>query len=188
MIPAYLPALFTAVSAGLKFSGMMGQGNAALAAGMRKQQLANYEAQQLDVNAKQAFAASQRAAYFKGQEGDLVLSRMTALAAASGAGASDPTILNLKAQILARKAYNMEAALYGGEEQARGMREAAKAKRYGGELAMADAKSAKSSYKFAAMSSLFSGGAGMFERYAQDLAPQSPSPVEERYVGYDEYW
>lgn len=166
MIPTFLPALSIAFSAGMKAFGLSGQGDASLLVAQRRSQALNFEADQLDTNAGQAIAASQRNAYFKGKEGDLALSRLKALAAASGGGATDPTVLNLQADLMHQKAYNLATALYAGEDQSRLLKTEAKVKRYQGDLGVADAENTKSSYNFAALSSLASGGASLYEKYA----------------------
>jgi hypothetical protein len=61
----YLPAAMIAFTSGLKAMGLKGQGDALVTAAGRRQQAADFEAQQLEVNAGQAKAASQRDAFFK---------------------------------------------------------------------------------------------------------------------------
>lgn len=172
MIEAYLPALATAFGSGMKAFGMHQQGQAGVTAAKRRQAAAEFEAKQLEINAGQAKAASQRVAYQRGQDADLALSTLRARAAASGGGASDPTVLNLQAGLMQQKAYNLAAALYEGNDRARTMRMQAAGKRYEGELGVADAKTAKRSYNFAALTSLASGGASIY-RYSDGIAPTS---------------
>jgi len=168
--PQYLPAIATAFSAGLKSYGMRKMGDAAVEAAGRKQQAAEFEAQQLVINAGQAQAAAQRAAYFKNLEGERLVS---AIQARAGAGGSDPTILNIIGQAMAQKSYNVQSALYGGEEKARTFNMQATGKRYDAALAMEDAKSARRSYRFAAMAPLASGGASLFAKYwPNDVMPK----------------
>jgi hypothetical protein len=165
MIPAFLPATMMALSAGMQAFGILGQGDAAVKAAERRKQAAEFEAQQLDINAGQAVAASQRTAYFEDQKGDLMLSRLKALSAASGAGATDPTVLNLQAGLMQQKAYNLASALYGGEDKARSMRMEASSKRYQADLGLADAEETKSASKLSAAASLLSGGAKLYSSY-----------------------
>jgi hypothetical protein len=167
--PQYLPALATAFSSGLKASGLFGQGRAVTEAASRRQQAAEFEAAQLRINAGQAKAASQRDAYFKGLEGQRLLSAIQARAGASG---TDPTVLNIMAGAMAQKSYNMQAALYGGEEKARLFEMQAKGKQYDAALGMADARSARGAYRLAAVGTLAEGGASLFKKYwPQDQAP-----------------
>jgi hypothetical protein len=171
MIQAFLPAILTAAGAGMKAFGMFSQGQAGVTAANRRKTAGEFEAQQLEMNAGQSQAASQRVAFQRGQEADLMLSTLRARAAASGGGASDPTVLNLQASLMQQKAYNLAAALYEGNDKARTMRMSAAGKRYEGDLGVSEAKAARSSYNFAALSSLASGGASLYEKYSSGIAP-----------------
>jgi len=159
----YMPAIATAFSAGLKSFGLRQQGDAMVEAAGRRQQAAEFEAQQLTINAGQAKAASQRAAYFKGLEGERL---MSAIQARAGAGASDPTVLNIIAGAMAQKSYNMQSALYSGEEKARAFRMQAAGKKYDAALGMRDAQAARRGYRFAAMAPLLNAGAkSLYDNY-----------------------
>ena len=173
MIPTYVPATLTVVGSLAKTFGILGQGIAGVRAAERRKDAAEFEAQQLEINAGQAKAAAQRVAYQKGVEGDLMLSRLKALAAASGGGATDPTVLNLQAGLMHQRAYNLASALYRGEDDARTMRMQASAKRTQAENGLEDAKDARTGSYFAAAGSLASGGASFFEKYGKDLFPQN---------------
>lgn len=176
--PQYLPAIAVAVSSGLKAAGSIGVGKAAVEAAGRRQQAADFEAEQLRVNAGQAKAAAQREAYFKNLEGMRLAS---AIQARAGAGGADPTVLNIIAGAMAQKAYNVQSAIYGGNEKARLFEMQAKGKQYDASLAMSDAKSARSSYRLAAVGTLAEGGASLFKKYwpkdvAPAVVPQSERP------------
>lgn len=175
--PQYLPAIGIAFSSGLKTLGTLGQGKAGVEAAGRRQQAADFEAEQLRVNAGQAKAASQRDAYFKGLEGQRLMSAIQARAGASGA---DPTVLNIMAGAMAQRSYNMQAALYGGDEKARLFEMQAKGKQYDAALAMGDAKAAKRSYTLAAMGTAAEGGASLFKKYwPQDQINTTPTAQAE---------
>lgn len=92
----------------------------------------DFAAAQYIQNAGQQVAASQRGAKEQNRQAELVASRARALAAASGAGASDVSVVNLIGRIKGEGAYNAQTVLYQGEEQARQMRMAAAAKKYQG--------------------------------------------------------
>lgn len=174
MIESYMPAIATALASGMKAFGLIGQGQAGVTAANRRRQAAQFEAAQLEQNAGQAVAASQRVAFQRGQEADLLLSTLRARAAASGAGASDPTVLNLQAGLMQKKAYNLAAALYEGTDRARTMRMQAAGRRYEGEIGVAGAKDARSGYNFAALTSVMSGAADAgtsLSRYSEGIRP-----------------
>lgn len=174
----HLPAVAIAFSSGLKAMGLRGQGSALVEAASRKQQAAEFEAQQLTVNAGQAKAAAQRDAYFKGLEGDQLISAIRARG-----GASDPTVLNIIGQALARQAYNVQASIYSGDEKARTMTMQAASKRYDAALGMQDAKSAKSTYTLSALGTL-AEGATLYQKYWPKSGP-TPADTTEMGRGYD---
>jgi hypothetical protein len=172
----YVPALTLAFGSGLKAAGALGIGKAAVEAASRRQQAAEFEAAQLRINAGQAKAASQRDAYFKGLEGQRL---MSAIQARAGAGGADPTVLNIMASAMAQRSYNVQAALYGGEEKGRLFEMQAKGKQYDAALGMADARSAKNSYRMAAVGTLAEGGASLFQKYwPKDATPSAPAQAE----------
>jgi hypothetical protein len=173
--PAFIPAMI-GITSGLKAASSWMQGDAAVASAGRQQQAAEFQARQLEVNAGQAKAASQRNAYFEQLKGEQLVS---AIKARAGAGASDPSVLNIIAQSMERQAYNMEAALYAGKDKARGMRMQAKAARYQGQLAMADAKAAKRAYRAQAFGHILGGmaQAGLHSKYFASDKVDEPLPA-----------
>jgi hypothetical protein len=178
MIEAYLPALATAVGSGLKAFGLFSQGQAGVTAANRRKQASEFEAQQMDQNAITSVAASQRVAYARGREADLMLSTLRARAAASGAGASDPTVLNLQAGLMGQKAYNLAAALYEGQDRARTLRMGAAGKRYEGAAGVAGAKEARRAYNFSALSSLATDSVAesLRTKYSGGITPEAGPP------------
>jgi hypothetical protein len=113
---------------------------------------ANYQANQLNVNAGQAKAASQVQAGLEARNTQLMVSRARAVAAASGGSADDPTVANIMARIAGEGSFRQRTALYGGESQARQMNMQADALRYQGQQAA-------QAGKINAVSSLLKGGA-----------------------------
>lgn len=113
------------------------------------------------------------------RQAKLLQSRALALAAASGAGASDPTIVNLIGDTGAEGAYRSAVALYQGEEQARQLRMKAEATSYEGDLALAGGEARRSAYNTSAVSSLLSGSGTLFGRYG--MGGPKAAPVEDRY-------
>lgn len=67
-------------------------------------------------------AASQRQAGEERRQADLAASRALAVAAASGGGVSDPTVVNILANTRGEGAYRAQVALYEGEERSRAIR------------------------------------------------------------------
>lgn len=104
-------------------------------AGRAAKRSADDEAAQLDRRASNTRASAQRAAAEEERNARLVASRGQAVAAASGAGAGDPTVVNLMADILGEGRYRALTALYEGEEQARSDNAAARTRRREGRAA-----------------------------------------------------
>lgn len=85
-----------------------------IASGNAQRAAAEYQAQQLDIQAKNELATAQQEAQQVRRNKDLVLSRQRALTGASGLGGSDPTVVNI-ANETAGYGHDQEmAALAGG--------------------------------------------------------------------------
>lgn len=119
---------------------MMAAGSVLSAAGQyqagRARKAADYfEAGQLEQNAGQVQASSQRSAMEQERQGKLIQSRALAMAASSGGGASDPTVVRIMANLAGETQYRKMTDLYEGEERARQMRLQAAADRVSGDQA-----------------------------------------------------
>ncbi len=173
---AWVGLVLGAVSTVMSMNAQEEQGQAAAAVARRKQQEANFEAAQLDQDAGQAKAVSQRQAEGENLQAKLINSTALARAAASGAGASDPTVLNILAKTSATGAYRGSVAMYEGEEQARLDRMRAAALRFSGDVGIADAVVASRAANSGAMATLFAGGAkgaSMYSKYWSSPGPSS---------------
>jgi hypothetical protein len=123
-----------AAIAGIIGTGLQVMGS--LQAGKAQQAALNFEAKQREAKAAEERAASQRTAIDKRHEGELVMSRQKALAAASGGGVVNPNILDLYGETAERAEYNAASEIYGGESRARGQIDQAAAARMKGKAAM----------------------------------------------------
>jgi hypothetical protein len=123
---------------GLEVIGAVISGLGSVVGGIAANNAAAFEADQLEQKAKEERAASQRDALEKRKEAAFVQSRQQALAAASGGGASTdaPTIMKLMASTAGQGEYNAQAALYGGENRARGLMDEAKGRRMSGQASL----------------------------------------------------
>lgn len=99
-------------------------------------------AAQLEEKAGQVLAASQRGMLQQRKQKELVASRALAVAASGGGGASDPTVVNIIADIEGEGAYRESLALYQGEQEAYELRTSAQNLRLGMEE-MSEAMSAE---------------------------------------------
>ena len=147
-IPLALLAAGTAISAGGSIIGANSD-----AKELRSQ------AAQLDAQAGLERASSQRAAIDEKRQARLVTSRGLAIAAASGGGADDPSVVNALAGISGEGEYRAMTALYNGDQTAAGMEADAAAKRRG-------AKSVKTAGWLKAGGSILSGSSSMYDRYS----------------------
>ena len=102
-------------------------------AGKERQRSAYIEAGQLDDKADVTRGATQREATREKLIADYTGSTALAAAAASGAGVQNVNVLNLMAEIEAEGEYRAASKLYSGEQEARGMEDAADNLRRGGD-------------------------------------------------------
>ena len=135
--------------------------------------LAERAAEAKEQAAGQERAVSQRAAIEQRRQGGFVESRVQAIAAASGAGALDPTIVGILGDIGIETDLRAETALFEGEEAARGLEFGADIDRAGGagELFAADAairagRSARNRSFLAASGTLLEGTESLFDRFS----------------------
>ena len=108
---------------------------AAIKQGEAQQQAAKYQAKQEQAAAGQAAAIAEREAAVKQQKGDVLQSRLRAVAAASGAGATDPTVLDLSSQLDANTEYDVASSLYEGQSRSLAFQNQARMTRYEGQQA-----------------------------------------------------
>lgn len=116
------------------------------------------EARQLDAQAGTERASSQRAAMEERRQARLAQSRGLALAAASGGGADDPTVMNLLADLEGEGEYRALTSLYEGEEQGRSLEAQADARRK-------EAKNAKRAGWMQGIGTILGAGTSMADRY-----------------------
>lgn len=150
--------LFTPVN--LDIFGTLTKGFGAYTAGQASQASAEFEAKQLMMNAGKAKAVSQRQAAEEVRQSELVQSRILAVAAASGAGASDPTVMRLIGKQAGEGAYRAALAIYKGDDQAQQLELAAQARRYEGKVAASQGVRA-------AIGAVVGVGAGLYNSYGQ---------------------
>jgi len=127
---------------------------------------AKFEAKQMEANANKALSVSQREAQEIDREGRIQASRALAVAAASGGGASDPTVMNIMGDLAGVTDYLKSVALYEGKERASDLRLGAEVRREEGDLAM-------TAGKLGATSTALSGASSMYSRFGKDGGPMS---------------
>lgn len=110
-----------------------------------------------------AVAASQRTALEERRQADLVASRALAVAAASGGGVSDPTVVDILSRTKGEGAYRARVALYEGQARSRAMRMAAAG---GGSFDASD--SLKAGYNAAALGTAARAGMSLYAKYGMN--------------------
>lgn len=170
----------------LSAAGQVQAGEAAYAQAKAQQQALDYQAEQHRRQAGQERAAGQRALEAERRRERLVQSNLLARAAASGAGASDPTIVALQGQIAAEGELRALSALYEGEARAYDLEEQARLRVFEGQQTRAAGKMARDSYRFGAFTTLVGGiGSTLYDRYGgDDPAKSEPEPKPSGFLGY----
>lgn len=133
------------------------------------QNIANAQAAQLEYKAGQERAAAQQRMIEAGRQKRVALSRAQALAASSGWGSLDPSVINLLGDLETQGEYNKGTAYYEGEESAKGAEyDAALTRSQGTAQANIDRFSGKM-YKQAgiigATTTLMQGGSSLMDKY-----------------------
>lgn len=169
----YIPAALSIVGSLTESEGAREVGQAASENGKRRRVAAEFEAEQLEVLAGQKIAAAQRDAYEERRKATLVQSRALALAAASGASASDSNVVSLLANTAGEGAYRAAVALYQGEDAARTARLQASARRYEGWMAEVAGEDTQEAYETKATGSLLSGAGSLFAKYGTKIGGAS---------------
>lgn len=137
----------TALTAGLAYQQAQGQ-----------QEQLNAVAEQRDEDANAAAAESQRAAIVQRKRAQQLMSRARAVAGASGAGVSDPTVSNILTDIETQGEMNALNAMFEGRTAARGYRQ-------GATMARNEARAAGTAGYFGAASTALKGGSSWYEKY-----------------------
>jgi hypothetical protein len=134
-------------------------------AGARAQVAAEFNAAESERQAGLAIALSQREAIEQRRLGDIEASRALAVAAASGAGAADPTIVRILSAAKGEAAYRANVALYEGEERSRQLRIAAFSERAMGSAELQEGLDRARAYELHGTGSLIRTGSNLFLKY-----------------------
>ncbi len=142
----------------LKVGSALSRASATQAIAARRQASSQFEAEQLRIAAQEAVGVGMRAAANETMKAQLVNSTALARAAASGAGASDPTVMAILARTQGEGAYRSALAMYEGEAQARLTRMRAAAAEYEGKTGVEDASAASQALRMSAADTVLTGG------------------------------
>lgn len=119
---------------------------------------AKSQAMQLQQQAGQDRAVAQLEAGNRRRSARYAQSRALALAAASGAGASDPSVVNIISGLEGEGEFGALAAMYEGETSARGLE-------YAGKTQRSEGKAARNASYLKAGTTLLSGGSAWADKY-----------------------
>ena len=151
------------VAAGvIKARNTLAAGRAEQQAARARQQALEHEAAQARQQAGQERATSQRAAFEKRRKTRLLESRALALAAASGAGAGDPTVENLLGDIGAEGEFRALSELFVGEERALGLETRADLRSFEGRQERRAGDVARRASRGTAVAQVFAGATKAF--------------------------
>lgn len=150
--------------------GTLEQGKMARIQNERARVFREFNMQQAEKEAGATIAISQRAAEEERRQGRMAASRALAVAAASGAGVSDPTIVRLISNIKGEGAYRASVALYEGEARARQIRI------QGFDSGFDDGASVQAGYKMAAAAKGLRTGLSLYAKYGMNGPGTEPSP------------
>lgn len=140
----------------------------------------------LEKYGKASQAASQRGAIEANRQSNLAISRAVAVAAGSGAGASDPTITNLVGNLAGRGQYNALTSLYNGDSEADYYKNVEAANTY-------NAKAQAAGYKYRgstgpawdqASGTILSGASSFLKKYGEDDDSDSNYDYGTDYMNY----
>jgi hypothetical protein len=161
-------------TAGANILGTVLQAGAQLEAGDAARQQAAYQASQMRRNALAEQAVGSVAVGDEVRKMELMQSRILAVAGASGAGAVDPTVVNLISQTESEGRLAAATRIYNSDVAAQSMREQASATDYEGQLAYRASR-------FKALGTVLSQGKSIMDTYQSSNKPAvgapSPAPV-----------
>lgn len=146
--------------------GTVAAGRAQIQAGRDQQAVANFEADQLDMQAKEERAAAQQEALQLKRQKTLALSKLQARGAASGFTATDPSALHLAGEIEGYGTLQQQLAMYGGDSRARGLTASADARRFEGRAAARGGKLAAAGTIIGGISSMADRFSAIADKYA----------------------
>jgi len=148
----------------------------------RERMFRQFEAEQAEIIAGREIAASQRVAAEERRQSELVASRALAVAASSGAGVTDPTVVRLIAQTKGEGVYRANLALYEGETRARQLRLQAVGLNIEGSNAILEGDTRDMAYRARGRSSVIRTAGSLFARYGGEGPSSKPPTGESEFI------
>jgi hypothetical protein len=153
--------------------GTLAGGSYAAQSGKMQQAAANYQASQLEQNATQAIASSQRSMLDTQEKTQLAIGTSTARAAASGVNAGAGSAVENVGQLARRGSYQALMDLYSGQSTATGLENQAKGVRYSGDVAAASGEAQQTASYLGAAGTLAGSAGNFFTQYGKLTYPSS---------------
>ncbi|MBV8501953.1 MAG: hypothetical protein JO006_09560 [Paucibacter sp.] len=163
-----------AAATGLQAGGQLMGAFSHINYGLQAKAASDFQAGQFQQQAGQVMASSERQAFDVDLQSKYIASAALASAAASGGGASDPTVVNLMARNAAMGAYRQGVALYEGEDRARALNLQASAKEFEGKNVLENSAEVGASQVLGAGASLLKGyenNASLLSKYGAGGPP-----------------
>lgn len=183
-IANYLPYAQQGAATLMSARAYEAEGRAQQQAGEMANAAAKFEARQMRTQAGQEQAVAQREAENRMRESALLMSRAQAVAAASGGGALDPTVLRIIGGLAAEGELAAATERYNGDERARQLKLAAVGREYEGVQAKYAGDVARSVGKWRAQNTLLQGAASMASAWGPSFK-ESQEAEAASYPGYD---
>lgn len=155
----------TAAGGALSAESTLAGGNFAKTAGQMQRQAKDFEATQLDQNASDELATSQRRMFDTQEKARLAISSSRARAGASGVDAGAGSAVENEGELAQRGSYHALMDLWQGESNATGLLNRAKGARYSGVLDEMGGEEKQSASELAAAGTLASTAGSMFKTY-----------------------
>lgn len=161
-----MSAVYVAIGTGTLLK-MYGTGRAGANAQLQSEMEASSrenEALQLEANAKESVAVSQRRALEQKRQSDLMASRALAYAAAGGGG-SDKSVVNIISDLKGEGSYRAMLEMYDGESQAQKMKYQAYLNRTDASQARNTGKEYRKAARISQFGDLISGATSMYTKF-----------------------
>lgn len=147
-----LPVLLSAAGTAMSAFGT-------IAGGIQAKRSADFQAEQMRRQAQEERAATQREQFQLDRRTQQAQSRLQATSAASGLGASDPTVLQLAGDIEGEGRYQRDMLGYTGTTRAQGLETGAQA-------AIMEGRAARTASFIGAGSTILGGATSIYDKYA----------------------
>lgn len=175
---AHLAAAVAIAGTVATIAGTVIQGRAIKKQGAASNDAALYEAAQLERTSKEEYAAGQREGMEIDRQTGILQGEMRSKAAASGAGASDDTVVRLASEVARQGGYRRDLAIYGAIERAKGLRAQAVATRKAGVASLQGSRLGAAGTVIAGLGSAAYNAASFFQQFGKKQPIKVDDPVD----------